>query len=695
MTRNPSRLIGLFIVALALGLVGLLSPLAAIVVCTDGLVSIAILFAAFGLGKSILRMLPFEHTSVATQTVLAVAMGTGALSIVTLILGTAGVMTQGVWIAIVASLDAIGVWYVARWVSALRKDAIGTRARDARAGTFAWLTLATAIFLGLGMLAATTPPGLLWPAEGFGYDVLEYHLGAPRDYFDAGRIEYLPHNVYSNFPFNVEMLYLLSMLLRGDPIHAVYTAKLVNLLLGVFAVLAIWRTGARVSAKAGVAAAVLAGTTPFLVYLSGVAYVENGLLFFTAAALLATTAICDGSKGILRRALAAGLLAGFAAGCKYTALPMVAAPIVMFAAVEAIRGRMPRMTPILISLGVVVALAPWLVKNLAATGNPVFPLASKWLGYSDGVWSAEAEQRWIEGHRPQASESGIGHRLKRLDDQLLRSRQFGPIVPIGIALLLGIAGVSLFRQRRRHAVASDADKQSHARSPTTSIVAACGWMVAIGLYVWLFHTHLVDRFAIWLVAPCALVTAIFFYRDEAGRFGRVGVVLIGAIVVFNLMTAWGLFTDPQRPYLEIGAFGHTELMTSEDSPLFPHVAPINQRLASGGRVLMVGDAKRFYLDKGIDYCVVFNRNPFAEAAAKMSPVELLNWLRDRGYSHVYVDWAEMHRLRSTYGFWDSITSELFRRLQDAGLKAEASFSRVPGDRPYSTLFSVPPVASSH
>ena len=59
----------------------------------------------------------------------------------------------------------------------------------------------------------------------------------------------------------------------------------------------------------------LAGTTPFLVYLSGVAYVETGLLFFAAAALLAATAICDGSKGILRRALAAGLLAGFAAGC--------------------------------------------------------------------------------------------------------------------------------------------------------------------------------------------------------------------------------------------------------------------------------------------------------------------------------------------------------------------------------------------
>ena len=48
------------------------------------------------------------------------------------------------------------------------------------------------------------------------FDVLEYHLEGPREYFQSGRIGYLPHNVYTNMPFNVEMLHLLAMEVMGD-----------------------------------------------------------------------------------------------------------------------------------------------------------------------------------------------------------------------------------------------------------------------------------------------------------------------------------------------------------------------------------------------------------------------------------------------------------------------------------------------
>ena len=48
------------------------------------------------------------------------------------------------------------------------------------------------------------------------FDVLEYHLEGPKEYFQSGRISYLPHNVYTNMPFNVEMLHLLAMEVMGD-----------------------------------------------------------------------------------------------------------------------------------------------------------------------------------------------------------------------------------------------------------------------------------------------------------------------------------------------------------------------------------------------------------------------------------------------------------------------------------------------
>jgi len=51
--------------------------------------------------------------------------------------------------------------------------------------------------------------GALLPSIDF--DVLEYHLQGPKEYFQAGRIAFLPHNVYTSMPFGVEMLHLMGM----------------------------------------------------------------------------------------------------------------------------------------------------------------------------------------------------------------------------------------------------------------------------------------------------------------------------------------------------------------------------------------------------------------------------------------------------------------------------------------------------
>ena len=48
------------------------------------------------------------------------------------------------------------------------------------------------------------------------FDAIEYHLQGPKEYFQAGRISFLPHNVYTSMPFNVEMLHLLGMEVLND-----------------------------------------------------------------------------------------------------------------------------------------------------------------------------------------------------------------------------------------------------------------------------------------------------------------------------------------------------------------------------------------------------------------------------------------------------------------------------------------------
>ena len=61
-------------------------------------------------------------------------------------------------------------------------------------------------------LGSTLPPA----SSGQYFDVNEYHLQAPKEFFLNGAITFLPHNGYSSMPLGTEMLSLLSMVVCGD-----------------------------------------------------------------------------------------------------------------------------------------------------------------------------------------------------------------------------------------------------------------------------------------------------------------------------------------------------------------------------------------------------------------------------------------------------------------------------------------------
>ena len=69
-----------------------------------------------------------------------------------------------------------------------------------------WLWAALPFVLVL-VLASVLPP--------LDFDVCEYHLQAPKEFFEQGRIGFLPHNVYANMPMGAEMLSLLAMSIAG------------------------------------------------------------------------------------------------------------------------------------------------------------------------------------------------------------------------------------------------------------------------------------------------------------------------------------------------------------------------------------------------------------------------------------------------------------------------------------------------
>jgi len=164
------------------------------------------------------------------------------------------------------------------------------------------------------------------------FDVKEYHLGGPKEYFQNGSISFLPHNVYTSFPFLTEMLSLLGMILCGDWQEGALAGKLILASFGPLTGLTVFVTARRCFGElAAWSAALIHMSTPWTYRVSVIAYAEGGLTFYLSAALLAVLLTADRARA-WRSAAAAedkavcsdsgmlmlcGLLAGSAMSCKY------------------------------------------------------------------------------------------------------------------------------------------------------------------------------------------------------------------------------------------------------------------------------------------------------------------------------------------------------------------------------------------
>ncbi len=641
---------------------------------------------------------------------LGAALGLGTLSLLVLLLGLIGLLQRPIWVAILFVCTVAGV---ARLRMLLRAVSASDRRREHATppctnDKWACMWLLACPFLVLVLLAASTAPGLIWQEEGLGYDVLEYHLQLPKEYVQAGRIEYAPHNVYSSFPANVEMLYLLAMIVLDDVYDAGVTANMIHLIFAVLAVFAAWVAGREWSPAAGVVCGVVMATAGWMVYLCGLAYVENGMLFFGMAAtaiLLGKSVTTFGAEtggayfpppplslpaggDSWRSITSAGVMAGFACGCKYTALPLIAAPLAIATVLRSgcsVRRRI--VEGLVFTAATLVTFAPWLIKNQMMTGNPVFPLANSVFKASPPGWGEEETERWDRSHGAPTLEwalpalRSVGVRIGVVWDNLLwdKYHRFGPAIFV-------IALCGLLRRRRDR------------------IDAILLTVLFVQLIVWLLVTHLFARFAVVMLIPLALLCGRsepqasacakthrelkLAARPARLRRGRIIVLLLVAGCVWNFVFAVRLC----RQELPGDAPASIIYDGRIDGLEYFHV--VNHELPQDAKILLVGDAKAFYFQRDVDYCVTFNRNPFFEAVLAADTVQdLLNWLHESGYTHVLVDWSEVRRLASTYGFSPAIDparlAAMFDALADAGMSRIHTFpDRRTGGR-HVELYAVP------
>ena len=665
--------------ALTVFVLGTVSFRVLLVAALDGVSAAVILVPPILAGLWLVPLFRLGNLPLRWHFLLASSLGLGVTALLVLLLGLAGVLQRTVWIGVLGAFAVVGSIRLRGLLVELARETIhhdnDQHNTPATGERYLWLLLVP--FLVLAILAASNAPGFLWTEEGNGYDVLEYHLQMPKEYFQAGRIAYAPHNVYANLPMNVEMLYLLAMIVHNDIYDVGTTANMIHLILGGLAVYAVWVMGREYSPTSGRIGAVAVGSVGWLGYLSGLAYVENGMLFFSATAI-ATLLRALSSKaqtaGELDRGTAtpigsvsrrwvglAGLCSGWACGCKYTGVPMVTLALTL-AIIPWMCGAWRRRALDLCVFVAVAALsfAPWLIKNEVMTGNPVFPLSNQLFRANPPGWGEQQTEQWNQGHRLPDVDRSLGARVRTLWRHVPadKDQRFGP----GI-ILIGLGG--LFGRRRER---------------VDGILLG---VLVVQLTVWLFTTHLYARFTVPLLIPLAILAgrAVMGTRSWVRHWIALCVLVVGG--------AWNFTFAARLNGREAPGGAPASLIYHGLLPGFEYFAAVNHELATNAKVLVVGDARAFYFQRQVDYCVVFNQSPFVDVVETSDREGVMHWLRDRGYTHVLVHWNEINRLARTYGFSSKITPELFDRLTRAGLRRAGEFPSPKSDRRWVELYEVP------
>ena len=578
-----------------------------------------IFFAALGVGATTVDRL-IERRDV-LGVLFAIAMGLWVLGVLTLIAGTMSVVKVPCVFLLMAC------WALRTPRKFIREMTLSREPMDG------WEKLMIACLLIAAMLnlaGALAPP--------FEYDELEYHLGALADYQRAGHIVFLPHDFYSNMPQLTEMLYLLATMTSSD-----IAAKLMHWTFGVLGALVVYGVGQRLWSKSmGLTAAALFYCVPFVQDLGQTARIDLATAFFATLAFGAVVLWAKEEKWEM--GWISALCAGAAAATKWPAIPIVLVPAVLVLISRRKFSLLPGFCCVAIAM-----IVPWLIKNWALAGNPVYPLLQTW--FPNPHWSAAQAMMLTSKHSPTFNWSGFQESVT-----LLWKYSFTETG--AVPFLLMTAPLLLLVQKPEPAA-----KRS-------------GWLFVAAYVAWFCCTFRPWRF-LFPAFGIAAVTAAYA-AEELGRdiiIRNVWRLSVG-VILFTSFAALSVndLVDVENPErvpaqisfvtYDLGQFTRDEFVAGLGKGVLEPIVWMNENLPAYAKVLYVGEARAYYAKNSVVWSTAFDQHPLTAMSQEAKTSEgLLAMFRAQGITHVYVNVPELRRLQSHYGYmantnWDLVDAAL-------------------------------------
>ena len=219
-------------------------------------------------------------------------------------------------------------------------------------------------------------------------DALTHHLVVPKLYLQHGEIYEIPSIVFSYYPMNLDLLYLIPLYFGND-----IAPKYIHFLFALLtAVLIFYYLRKRLSGQWGLFGALFFLSLPLIVKLSITIYVDLGLIFFSTAALVSLLKWIE-NRLQLKFLILSATCCGLALGTKYNGLIVLFLLTLFIPFIYInnskkdfnVKDSVDRATLIRIQLKAVgfgtmfltialLVFSPWMIRNYVWKTNPIYPL---------------------------------------------------------------------------------------------------------------------------------------------------------------------------------------------------------------------------------------------------------------------------------------------------------------------------------
>jgi len=331
---------------------------------------IPILLSAYVIGYKIFSLFKLK-TTILEQSIFSIVFGLAFYSYITLLLGILGFLYASLYWVIITIILILGYRL---WMTFLQRILKTVKKFKFKYDLETFLIIVISVFVVLSILSTLVPP-FLW-------DEMDYRLAHPKIWARNHELTPIFSRWISEFPSNVDMLYVIGLLLKNG-ILSKFFALSFNLILGA----AIFSFGTRFyNRKTALLATSIYLTLPMIMNHIGSAYVDipSASMIFLALYSLIAWLKDKNSKWFYLSAI----LTGLSLATKFTsALPAVI--LGLFVIFFTIKGEKTYALKKIIFFGliIVILLTPWLLKTYFRTGNPVWPIAFNVFGGS--YWSSE------------------------------------------------------------------------------------------------------------------------------------------------------------------------------------------------------------------------------------------------------------------------------------------------------------------